>query len=63
MMISLPNYGNGVVKGGANQTCFNFNNNIYSNVSPDHMIDETTIQKGRRDIQAEIQRSIEGVKS
>jgi hypothetical protein len=63
MMITSPNTkGKGGVK-NPNQTCFQFNDNIYSNVTPDYLIDGSFLQKGGRDIQAEIQKSIEGVKS
>ena len=63
MMITSPSNKRDGVLENPNQTCIQFNNNIYSNYTPDYVIEGPSFKKHARDIQAEIQKSIEGVKS
>jgi hypothetical protein len=50
MMITSPsNKRDGVVE-NPNQTCIQFNNNIYSNYTPDYVIEGPSFKKHARDI-------------
>lgn len=60
-MVVSPDDREKVVNVKKYETGTNFNNNIYNNFTPDHVIDGPSNKVPSRDLQAEIQKSIEGV--